>query len=52
LNGAAGKIRKGTLGRFSNGNKETIYKAHEGGALPRDVIKTPALAGGAGMNER
>jgi len=40
------------LGRFSNGNKETIYKAHEGGALPRDVIKIPALAGGAGMSER
>lgn len=52
LNGAAGKIRKGTLGRFSKGGKETIYKAHEGGALPRDVIKVPALAGGAGMNER
>ncbi|MFA6503085.1 MAG: transcriptional repressor LexA [Candidatus Paceibacterota bacterium] len=52
LNGAAGKMRKGTLGRFSRGGKETIYKAHEGGALPRDVIKTPALAGGAGMVER
>lgn len=52
LNGAAGKIRKGTIGRFSKGGKETIYKAHEGGALPRDVIKIPALAGGAGMIER
>ncbi|MBI5729021.1 MAG: hypothetical protein HY983_02140 [Candidatus Magasanikbacteria bacterium] len=52
LNGAAGKIRKGTVGRFSKGGLETIYKAHEGGALPRDVIKIPALAGGAGMNER
>lgn len=52
LNGAAGKVRKGTLGRFSKGEKETIYKAHESGALPRDVIKTPALAGGAGMSER
>jgi site-specific DNA-methyltransferase (adenine-specific) len=52
LNGAAGKIRKGTLGRFSNGRVETIYKAHEAGALPRDVIKVPALAGGAGMVER
>ena len=30
----------------------TEYKAHEGGALPRDVIKIPALAGGAGMKER
>ena len=52
LNGAAGKVRKGTAGRISSNGKETIYKAHEGGALPRDVIKIPALAGGAGMNER
>ncbi len=52
LNGAAGKVRKGTLGRFSGNGQETIYKAHEGGALPRDVIKIPALAGGAGMIER
>jgi site-specific DNA-methyltransferase (adenine-specific) len=62
LNGAAGKIRRGTLGRFSKEGKETIYKAHENGALPRDVIKIsifnedvikiPALAGGAGMVER
>jgi len=52
LNGAAGKVRKGTLGRFSKEGIETIYKAHEGGALPRDVIKVPALAGGAGMIER
>jgi len=52
LNGAAGKVRAGTKGRFSRDGKETIYKAHEGGALPRDVIKIPALAGGAGMVER
>jgi len=52
LNGAAGKVRKGTLGRFSGSGLETVYKAHEGGALPRDVIKIPALAGGAGMIER
>ena len=52
LNGAAGKVRKATKGRFSNGNKTTTYTAHEKGALPRDVIKIPALAGGAGMNER
>ena len=52
LNGAAGKVRKGTVGRFSKGGVETIYKAHENGALPRDVIKIPALAGGAGMIER
>ena len=52
LNGAAGKIRRGTIGRFSKGGKETVYKAHAGGALPRDVIKIAALAGGAGMVER
>lgn len=52
LNGAAGKIRKGTQGRFSKNGLQTVYKAHEGGALPRDVIKIPALAGGAGMIER
>jgi site-specific DNA-methyltransferase (adenine-specific) len=52
LKGAAGKVRKATKGRFSNGENETIYNAHEGGALPRDVIKIPALAGGAGKKER
>jgi site-specific DNA-methyltransferase (adenine-specific) len=52
LKGAAGKVRKGTIGRFSKNGIETVYKAHEGGALPRDVIKVPALAGGAGIKER
>jgi len=52
LKNAAGKVRKSTVGRFSNGEKETIYTAHSGGALPRDVIKIPALAGGAGASER
>ena len=52
LKNAAGKVRKATKGRFSNGKKETIYKAHSGGALPRDVIKISALAGGAGKKER
>ena len=46
-----GRVRKGTPSRFGNG-KETIYNGHENGALPRDVIKLPALAGGAGRNER
>jgi site-specific DNA-methyltransferase (adenine-specific) len=49
---AAGKVRKSTKGRFSDGSKETIYNAHEQGALPRDVIKVAALAGGAGKKER
>lgn len=52
LNGAAGKERSSTKGRFSNGEKKTTYTAHPNGALPRDVIKIPALAGGAGMKER
>lgn len=52
LNGAAGKVRAATIGRFSSSGKETIYNAHENGALPRDVLKIPALAGGAGMSER
>ena len=47
-----GRVRKGTKGRFSNGTKETLYQVHEKGALPRDVIKIPALAGGAGRKER
>ena len=52
LNGAAGKERAATEGRFQSGGKKTTYTAHPNGALPRDVIKIPALAGGAGMNER
>ena len=52
LKNSAGKVRKATKGRFSNGEKETVYKAHSGGALPRDVIKISALAGGAGRKER
>ena len=50
LKNAAGKVRKGTKGRF--GEKETVYTAHKNGALPRDVIKVSALAGGAGKKER
>jgi site-specific DNA-methyltransferase (adenine-specific) len=49
---ASGKVRAATPGRFSKGDKTTVYVAHEGGALPRDVIKIPALAGGAGKSER
>lgn len=52
LKNAAGKTRKATKGRFSSGKKETVYNAHQGGALPRDVIKISALAGGAGAYER
>ena len=53
LKGAAGRKRAATVGRLSGKNaKETVYNAHKKGALPRDVIKSPALAGGAGMSER
>ena len=52
LNGAAGKVRKETESRYARRGKETVYQAHENGALPRDVIKVPALAGGAGYVER
>lgn len=52
IKGSAGKERTSTPGRFSDGTKKTKYSAHPNGALPRDVIKIPALAGGAGMNER
>ena len=51
LNGAAGKIRKGTAGRFSSRGRETTYNAHLGGALPTDEIKKQALHGGRGVNE-
>jgi site-specific DNA-methyltransferase (adenine-specific) len=52
IKNSVGKVRKSTRGRFSNGDKETIYNANENGALPRDVFKIPALAGGAGGNQR
>lgn len=52
LNGAAGKVRKDMHCRYGRAGVKTIYKAHPKGALPRDVIKTPALAGGAGYVER
>ncbi len=48
----AGKVRRETKCRYNGQGKETIYNAHPKGALPRDVIKAPALAGGAGHAER
>lgn len=47
-----GKVRKETKCRYSRKGKKTIYNGHENGALPRDVIKIPALAGGAVYKER
>lgn len=52
LKNSVGKVRKSTKGRYSNGDKETIYNANEFGALPRDVLKVSALAGGAGNVQR
>lgn len=52
LKNAAGKTRKETYCRYSTKGKKTIYQAHPKGALPRDVLKVPALAGGAGYAER
>ena len=52
LKNAAGKVRKDTPSRYGSVGKMTIYNAHKDGALPRDVIKIPALAGGAGRAER
>lgn len=47
-----GKTRRETKGRYSRNGRTTIYNGHENGALPRDVLKIPALAGGAGKRER
>ena len=52
LKNAAGKERKNTPSRYGRSGKKTIYQAHKNGALPRDVLKIPALAGGAGRAER
>ena len=52
IKNAAGKTRNSKHCRFSKGDTKTIYKAHDKGALPRDVIKIPALAGGSGGSER
>ena len=52
LKNAAGKIRKETFCRYSTKGKKTVYEAHPQGALPRDVLKVSALAGGAGFAER
>ena len=47
-----GKPRRETKGRYNRKGKVSVYKGHEKGALPRDVLKIPALAGGAGRSER
>ena len=52
LSGAAGKARKAMNCRYGRKGNQTVYAAHPKGVLPRDVIKAPALAGGAGYAER
>jgi len=55
IDGKAPRTRPPTKGRFQNKageDKETVYKVDDRGALPRDVIKVSALAGGAGVKER
>lgn len=47
-----GKTRtQSDTARFGDSG-ETKYRAHEKGALPRDVIEIPALAGSSGSKER
>lgn len=49
LKNAAGKTRKKSNTARYGGKEDTTYKAHEGGALPRDVFTDiSTLAGGAG----
>tara|TARA_R110000751_G_scaffold187307_1_gene293614 strand:- start:243 stop:1139 length:897 start_codon:yes stop_codon:yes gene_type:complete len=56
--GAEPRKRTATKGRFQYKKKrdeeakDTFYKVNEKGALPRDVLKVSALAGGAGTKER
>ena len=53
LKGSAGRTRPATKGRFSRETSGvTVYKAHERGALPRDVFSISTLAGGAALRER
>ena len=47
-----GKPRRETKCRYNRNGNGSIYNGHENGALPRDVLKVPALAGGAGRSER
>ena len=45
------RTRPPTKGRFQ-GKKTTEYKVNDLGALPRDVLKIPAMAGSSGASER
>ena len=47
-----GKPRRETKCRYNTKGRGSTYNGHAEGALPRDVLKVPALAGGAGRSER
>lgn len=47
-----GQARKDMNCRYGRKGKHTLYSVHPQGALPRDVLKQSALAGGAGSVER
>ena len=51
VKGSAGRKRPVT-GTGRGGQRESTYNANPLGALPRDVIDVPALAGGAALTER
>ena len=48
----AGKVRSPNSPSGRLGHKSSVYTYHPAGALPRDVIEVPALAGGSGAKER
>lgn len=52
--GKKSRVRPPTKGRFQHKTDAsgTAYVVHDKGALPRDVIKVAALAGGKGTRER
>ena len=53
LKNSVGKNRSSTSCRYNKDpNYVSQYKAHENGALPRDVIEISTLAGGKGTQER
>ena len=51
VKGSAGRKRPAT-GTGRGGRKDSTYNANPLGALPRDVLDVPSLAGGASLKER
>ena len=49
---SASRVRPAnSKGRVNSKNMKTSYNIHEDGALPRDVLKVPALSGACGKSE-